>query len=93
MLFLGAPLQGFTQAPWRAIHSGMFTGAVDEYFTPFMRLESGEPRKRDLRDITAGTNLTVQIMARDAWEFAVLTEAAVAAGATRIDLNAGCPTP
>ena len=93
MLFIAAPLQGFTQAPWRAIHSGMFPGAVDEYFTPFMRLESGEPRARDLRDITAGTNLTVQIMARDAGEFAVLTEAAVAAGATRIDLNAGCPYP
>lgn len=93
MLFIAAPLQGFTQAPWRAIHSGMFPGAVDEYFTPFMRLESGEPRARDLRDITDCRNLTVQVIARDAGEFAALTEAAVAAGATRIDLNAGCPYP
>lgn len=93
MLFIAAPLQGFTQAPWRAIHSGMFPGAVDEYFTPFMRLESGEPRARDLRDITDCRNLTVQVIARDAGEFAALTEAGVAAGATRIDLNAGCPYP
>ena len=93
MHFIAAPLQGFTQAPWRAIHSGMFPGAVDEYFTPFMRLESGEPRARDLRDITDCRNLTVQVIARDAGEFAALTEVAVAAGATRIDLNAGCPYP
>ena len=97
MLFLSAPLQGFTQAPWRSFHAAAFPGDVDAYFTPFLRLESGLPRRRDLHDIASPLNngipLVAQVIARDAEEFALLTDAAAEAGATRIDLNAGCPYP
>lgn len=97
MLFFAAPLQGFTQAAWRHIHASMFPGAVDAYFTPFLRMEGDAPRGRDVRDIASPLNsglpLIAQVIARDAAEFSALTDIAATAGATRIDLNAGCPYP
>lgn len=97
MLFFAAPLQGFTQAAWRHIHASMFPGAVDAYFTPFLRTEGDAPRSRDVRDIASPLNarlpLVAQVIARDGAEFAALTDIAANAGATRINLNAGCPYP
>lgn len=97
MLFLSAPLQGFTEAPWRNIHASLFPGSVDAYFTPFLRWEKGQVRQRDFRDLTGPLNnglpIVAQIIARDAAEFAAIADAVADAGIDRIDLNAGCPYP
>ena len=96
---MAAPLQGLTEAPWRSEHFRLFgEGQGDvEYFTPFIRVEKGVVRKRDMRDYTsdlnAGMRLTPQIIFRDAEEWRMLVDALAEAGATRIDMNMGCPFP
>ncbi len=94
-----APLQGLTEAVWRSVHHRLFgdcQGEV-EYFTPFIRVEKGEVRARDLRDFTSDLNegmvLTPQIIFRDGDEWKMLVDALAANGAKRIDMNLGCPFP
>ena len=91
-----APLQGYTDCVYRRAHSEV-AGGVDEYYTPFVRLEGGEPRRKDLRDIDSGRNDGVptvpQVIARDREEFARLCDAVQSAGWRRVDLNMGCPFP
>lgn len=45
MKLYAAPLQGFTEAPWRNLHQEVF-GGIDAYYTPFVRMEKGEFRNR-----------------------------------------------
>lgn len=91
-----APLQGYTDCAYRRAHCEV-AGGVDEYYTPFVRLENGAPRRKDLRDIDLERNEGVptvpQVIARDRDEFARLCDAVQAAGWNRIDLNMGCPFP
>ena len=91
-----APLQGYTDCVYRQAHCEA-AGRVDEYYTPFVRLEDGEPRRKDLRDIDAERNHGVptvpQVIARDREEFARLCDAVQTAGFRRVDLNMGCPFP
>lgn len=96
---MAAPLQGLTEAPWRNIHNNLFgreQGDV-EYFTPFIRIEKGAVRARDMRDYTSelnqGMNVTPQIIFRNLEEWRMLVEALAEAGANRIDMNMGCPFP
>lgn len=96
MKLLSAPLQGYTEAAWRHAHAVTFGGA-DCYYTPFLRVEKGEVRGRDLRDLQSaccGTSkLVPQIIFRDRDEFKMLVEAVVRAGYNEVDLNMGCPFP
>lgn len=89
-----APLQGYTDAPFRHFHAQIY-GKIDGYFSPFLRLEKGEPARRTLRDILSplneGLNFVPQIIFRDNDEFLRLTDALKEAGFDRIDLNMGCP--
>ena len=91
-----APLQGYTDAAYRQAHH-LCAGGVDEYYTPFLRLEHGEVRRKDLRDADPQRNQGVptvpQVIARDAGEFATLCDALQGMGWQRIDLNMGCPFP
>ncbi|MDE6543342.1 MAG: tRNA-dihydrouridine synthase family protein [Muribaculaceae bacterium] len=94
---MAAPLQGLTEAAWRNVHFRMFgdqQGDV-EYFTPFIRVEKGYVRARDLRDFTSdlnqGINVTPQIIFRDVEEWKLLVDTLAEAGAERIDMNFGCP--
>ncbi len=91
-----APLQGYTDAVYRQAHHEC-VGGVDEYYTPFVRIEHGEVRKKDLRDTDPGRNAGVptvpQVIARDTEEFARLCDALQGQGWRRIDLNMGCPFP
>ena len=50
-----APLQGFTEAAWRNAHEQTF-GGVDAYYTPFIRLEKGEIRNKDKREVLPQQN-------------------------------------
>ena len=91
-----APLQGYTDAVYRRAHWGC-VGGVDEYYTPFVRIEKGEVRKKDLRDTAPAANEGVptvpQVIARDGDEFVRLCDALQEQGWNRIDLNMGCPFP
>lgn len=91
-----APMQGYTDEVWRHLHNALF-GGIDAYFTPFMRVERGEVRPRDVRGITSelnkGLTLVPQVIFRDADELDMLTRAVAEAGYTRFDLNLGCPFP
>ena len=94
-----APLQGLTEAAWRRVHFRLFgdaQGAV-EYFTPFIRVEHGNVRPRDLRDFTSPLNegmpVTPQIIFKNEGEWRILVESLLEAGARYIDMNMGCPFP
>lgn len=91
-----APLQGYTDAIYRWAHHEC-VGGVDEYYTPFVRIEKGEIRKKDLRDTDPAANEGVptvpQVIAKDGDEFARLCDALQSQGWGRIDLNIGCPFP
>lgn len=91
-----APLQGYTDAIYRqAYHECV--GGVDEYYTPFVRIEHGEVRRKDLRDTdperNAGVPTVPQVIAAGGDEFARLCDALQGQGWRRIDLNMGCPFP
>ena len=62
---LAAPLQGVTDNVWRMAQHEVF-GGVDAYYAPFMRVEHGEVRRKDLRDVdperNVGTTLIPQIL-------------------------------
>ena len=47
---LFAPLQGYTTGIYRKAHAEIF-GGVDAYYAPFLRIENGSPREKDLRDL------------------------------------------
>lgn len=91
-----APVQGHTDAAWRHFHHEIYSGK-NTYYTPFIRLEKGEFRKHDLKDYTSELNkeLTVvpQVIFRDMEELTALVDGLAEKGASRIDLNSGCPFP
>lgn len=91
-----APLQGYTEAPYRAVHLQV-CGGIDTYYTPFIRLEHGQIRKKDLREALPEVNLGVpvvpQVIASSAEEFRTLCQKLAEVGHRRIDINMGCPFP
>ena len=89
-----APLQGFTESAYRLAHS-KFAPGIHTYYTPFLRLEKGEVRAKDLRDLEAAHpyHLIPQIIVRDVEEFNTLTKAVASLGFKEIDINMGCPYP
>lgn len=91
-----APLQGHTDAVWRKWHSREYRGD-NLYFTPFIRVERGEVRARDLRDYTSalndGVNVVPQVIFGSADELRLLLREVVACGAMSVNLNMGCPFP
>lgn len=93
---MAAPLQGYTDVAWRHFHADIY-GGIDTYFTPFLRVEHGVVRSRDLRGIVSPLNdnnhIVPQILFRDVDEFDVLVYAVTHSGYREIDLNLGCPFP
>lgn len=98
---MAAPLQGYADAEWRKAHKevyGKVGGSADRYFTPFIRVEHGGVRNRDVRGLKASLSdmpdrISAQIIFRNMDEFRLLTEAVMEAGCRSIDLNLGCPYP
>ena len=92
-----APLQGYTDAAYRRFHRQIYGDCIDFYYTPFIHLHNGEPRQRDIRDISPannqGINIVPQIICRDTNEFHALVNAVIATGHSHIDINMGCPFP
>lgn len=96
MKIYSAPLQGFTEAVWRNIHSRIF-GGIDGYFTPFIRYEHNEIRSKDIRDVECKNNtvqhLVPQIIAATPQEMRPLIALLENEGYTEIDINMGCSFP
>lgn len=91
-----APVQGHTDAAYRHFHASRYRG-TDYYYTPFIRLERGEVRQRDLRDtfgeLAEATPAIAQLIFRDEEELSALVAKMKEEGATRLDINMGCPFP
>ncbi len=94
MKILSAPLQGFTEAPWRNNQNEIF-GGIDEFYTPFMRIERNELRKKDIREISLENNcvpaLIPQILASKPHDVERLVKYIAEIGYKKIDINLGCP--
>lgn len=91
-----APLQGYTDDVYRRIHHTLI-GGVDTYYTPFLRMEGGSVRSKDMRDIRPEFNTDIpvvpQIILKSMKEFEFLTGVVEEKGYSRIDINMGCPFP
>ena len=83
-----APLQGYTDAPYRNFFHQFF-GGVDAYYTPF--------RKKELRDIepleNCVPNLIPQVIASSSEELRQMIGMLSDKNYNRVDLNLGCPFP
>lgn len=96
-----APMDGITDAPMRAFQGAQntFTHSVTE----FIRVSNHPlPTRVFIRDVpelntqaktTTGLPVQVQILGGDPDRMAISAQNAVAAGATAIDINFGCPAP
>lgn len=91
-----APLQGYTEAIYRNAHATCF-GGVDIYYTPFVRLEKGNFRKRDIRDIEPDNNhvphLVPQLLASSPEKAETILSLFIEKGYKEADINLGCPFP
>ena len=90
-----APLQGFTDFVFRNSHAKYFSG-VDKYFTPFLRVEKGEVRKKDRTDLISSKNKEIiipQIIANCKDDVVILVQFIENQGFNNCDLNFGCPFP
>ncbi|MBR1516741.1 MAG: tRNA-dihydrouridine synthase family protein [Bacteroidales bacterium] len=91
-----APLQGYTHLAFRRAHHSL-VGGVDAYFTPFLRIEHGSLRKKDLYDLDPlandGIPTVPQIIVKNRDEMCFLCDALQHLGWHRIDINMGCPFP
>lgn len=88
-----APLQGFTDAAYRKAHRAV-CGGVEAYYAPFLRLEHGELRRRDVREVSPptqgeseGGSLIPQLIASDVEEFRLLAKVLTDKGYRHIDIN------
>lgn len=91
-----APLQGYTDDVYRRIHHELM-GGIHTYYTPFLRMEGGGVRSKDMRDIrpefNEGIPVVPQIIVKSMKEFEFLTAIVEEKGYTRVDINMGCPFP
>ena len=92
-----APLQGFTDFVFRNSHAKYFSG-VNKYFTPFLRVEDGDVRKKDKNDLISSETfenkeLVPQIIANKKEDVEILVQFVAKQGFKACDLNFGCPFP
>ncbi len=93
---LAAPVQGWTDHVWRVAHAQVF-GPAEAYYAPFMRVEHGGIRPRDLRDIlpdnNAGIHVVPQVLACRPDDMAQMLQAVADMDYTEVNINLGCPHP
>lgn len=91
-----APLQGYTEDVYRRLHHSL-CGGVECYYTPFLRIEHGGVRSKDMRDIrpefNEGVPLVPQAIAASGQELEELLAVVRENGYDRMDINMGCPFP
>jgi len=93
---MAAPLQGITGSVWRKAHATVF-GGVRCYYAPFLRVERGEIRRREARDVEPARNMGIelvpQILGCAPDDALTLVAALQQMGYSHIDVNLGCPHP
>lgn len=91
-----APLQGYTEVFYRNAHAKFF-GGVDTYYTPFVRLEKGTFRRRDVKGLESENNLVPQLIpqliASSADKAETILALFIEKGYHEVDINLGCPFP
>lgn len=91
-----APLQGYTEAIYRQAHARIF-GGVDSYYTPFVRVERGEIRRKDIRELEPDNNRNVplvpQLIAPNVDKMEQILALFIEKGYEHVDINLGCPFP
>ena len=91
-----APLQGFTDHIWRNAFNATF-GGIECFYSSFLRIEHGNFRRKDIRDIlpdnNSGMHFVPQILACPPEEALVMADKIAEMGYNRIDINLGCPFP
>lgn len=91
-----APLQGYTDDVYRRLHHELI-GGISTYYTPFVRMEGGGVRSKDMRDIrpefNEGVPVVPQIIVKSMKEFDYLVSVIEEKGYKDIDINMGCPFP
>ena len=91
-----APLQGYTEAPWRKLHNDIF-GGIKKYYAPFMRIEHRDFRKKDLRDLSLDNNVSIplvpQILTSEPEQACKMITKLLELNYKEIDINLGCPFP
>ena len=91
-----APIQGYTEAAYRNAHATLF-GGVDTYYTPFVRLEKGSIRNKDVREIEPGNNqvghLIPQLLGNEIDKIETILALFIEKGYREVDINMGCPFP
>lgn len=96
MKFHLAPLQGLTDTIYQAERAKWYA-PLDFCYTPFFRIENGQPRRQDITRIANVEDkiegLRPQIIFKDIDEFKILSESIKYLGFKHIDLNLGCPHP
>lgn len=92
-----APIQGYTDAAYRRVHNTIYPGSIACYYSPFIRIEKGDIRAKDMREISLKQNndihLIPQIIANNPEEFNFLCDKIQSVGYNEIDINMGCPFP
>lgn len=91
-----APLQGYTEVFYRNAHAACF-GGVDTYYTPFVRIEKGSFRHRDVRGIEPENNhvphLVPQLIAPTMEKAETVLSLFIEKEYKEVDINLGCPFP
>lgn len=95
MILYLAPLQGFTDHPFRNSYSKFFTG-FDISIAPFISaLPEGRYKKKEMRDVMPENNhglpVIPQIMGNDADDFLPVANALYEYGYKSVNWNLGCP--
>ena len=92
-----APLQGYTDAVYRLAHARIF-GGIDTYYSPFVRVEHGEIRRKDARDIRSnnkreGIHLIQQLIESQPDKLEQIITLFIENNYQEADINLGCPFP
>lgn len=92
-----APLQGYTEFPFRNTLAN-FIGGIDKFYTPFLRFDNdGSLRSKHLNDLKPENNreinLIPQILVNNAGNFLSLAKRVEDAGYSEVNWNLGCPYP
>lgn len=92
-----APMQGYTDCYYRNAFDKIF-GGVSAYYTPFIRVERGALRNRDVFGIKPENNnlqskLIPQLIASSADEIKQIMETISVFHYDEVNLNIGCPFP
>ncbi|MCD8183544.1 MAG: tRNA-dihydrouridine synthase family protein [Bacteroides sp.] len=91
-----APLQGYTDAAYRRAHARIF-GGIETYYSTFVRVEHGEIRRKDMRDIKPENNqelhLIPQLIVPNADKAEQVMSLFIENEYREVDINLGCPFP